>query len=75
MDDRILRELTEISPMFQKMQVSTSDDFVLDSWKGAAIFSMGDGFKSKIFSKENYEEFGMDYFIENCSHFASNLLR
>jgi actin-related protein 5 len=73
MKERLIRELTEISPLNSSISISTPEDFLLDPWKGAALFASESQFNSTIHSIEKYFECGVDYLIENNRFFSSNL--
>jgi actin-related protein 5 len=73
MKERLIRELTEISPMNSTISISTPEDFILDPWKGAALYTSENQFNSSLHSIEKYYECGVDYLIENNRFFSSNL--
>lgn len=72
MKERLIRELTEISPLNSTISISTPEDFILDPWKGAALYVNENQFKNSH-SIEKYFECGVDYLIENNRFFSANL--
>jgi len=73
MKERLIRELTEISSLNSTISISTPDDFLLDSWKGAALYASENDFNNNLHSIEKYFECGVDYLIEKNRFFSSNL--
>jgi len=73
MTERLIRELTEISPLNSTISISAPEDYILDPWKGAALYASEHQFNRSLHSIEKYFECGVDYLIENNRFFSSNL--
>jgi actin-related protein 5 len=74
MKERVVKELTEISPMGQPISVDVAEDVILDAWRGAAAFANGnDQNENAWFSIDQYSECGVDYLLQKNRYFSSNL--
>lgn len=64
MEERLFKELQEMRPFESKFSISKSENPNYGSWLGARDFANSDDFHKYVTTKENYEEYGTDYFKE-----------
>mmetsp|Transcript_39669 Transcript_39669/g.64339 ORF Transcript_39669/g.64339 Transcript_39669/m.64339 type:complete len:718 (-) Transcript_39669:340-2493(-) len=62
MRDRILKEVISIMPFQSSVRVLSAQDPLIDTWRGAAKWAMGDQFRASCITREEYLERGGDYF-------------
>ena len=69
MKNRIENDFRMIRPSDSTFNIFQEQNSILDSWKGASIFSKQDNFNDFCIQKSEYEEYGSEYFK---SHQFSN---
>lgn len=60
------KEMMAIRPFQSAFQVNLATDPTLDAWRGASLFGRTAP-SSVFFTKDDYQEFGADYFVEHAS--------
>eukprot|EP01126_Amoeba_proteus_P023857 TRINITY_DN2398_c0_g1_i26.p1 TRINITY_DN2398_c0_g1~~TRINITY_DN2398_c0_g1_i26.p1 ORF type:complete len:537 (-),score=135.03 TRINITY_DN2398_c0_g1_i26:109-1719(-) len=71
--DRVLVELTQVRPVGDLICVTSAEDPILDSWKGAALFCTRNDPTEYFITRKKYDEYGSNYF-KLPLHFASNII-
>lgn len=63
--DRILSDLVSVRPFKSKVNVKVAKHIGLTSWYGAKKWAKNPDFKKKLLTRQMYEEFGAEYFVNN----------
>lgn len=69
MKERLNREMMQIRPFQTVYNVVVAKDVNLDAWHGAKDFANSSDFNEYLTTKNDYLEYGGEYFKE---HYASN---